>query len=405
MPIKCLIADSFEKEGVEKLRALGIAITHEPSLGDEALRARIASLDPDVLIVRGKKISAAMIEAGTALGLIVRAGAGYNTIDVAAASARGVYVANCPGKNAAAVADLAFGLILSLDRQIPDNVADLRAGKWNKKAYSEARGLKGRALGIIGLGGIGLEVVRRARGFEMPVVAWSRSLTAEQADALSIARADSPSEVAARCDVFSVHVALAPSTRGFINADVLGKLKPGSYFINTSRGEVVDHAALKEVITKNHVRAGLDVFEKEPTGGTGAFDDDIVNLPGVYGTHHIGASTEQAQLAIADETVRIVERYMRTGAVPNTVNLSARSSAKRLLVVRHHNRPGVLAHILGQISHAGINVEEMENVIFSDAKAACAKIRLDDEPAPAVLDAIKSGCADVLALSLLAIER
>ena len=255
-----------------------------------------------------------------------------------------------------------------------------------------------------GRGGIGAEMVQRARGFEMPVVAWSRSLTREHAAELDITRAESPADVAERCDVLSVHVALAPETRGLINSDVLSRLHKGATFINTSRAEVVDHAALKKAIVERGLRVGLDVFEHEPAGGSGPFADDIVKLPGVYGTHHIGASTEQAQLAIADETVRIVECYVRTGAVPNTVNLSGRSAAKRLLVVRHHNRPGVLAHILGEISHAGINVEEMENVIFSDAKAACAKIRLDDEPSEAVLGRIKSGSKDVLALSLLAIE-
>lgn len=402
--MRCLIADSFEPEGVKALKALGLEITQDASLKDDALAAAVGRLDPHVLIVRGTKVGAKAIEAGSSLGLIVRAGAGVNTIDVASASARGVYVANCPGKNAAAVAELAFGLILALDRRIPDNVADLRAGKWDKKTYSEARGLKGRTLGLIGLGGIGQEMLRIAQGFEMPVVAWSRSLSPARAGKLGITRAESPAEVAAACDVLSVHVALTPETRNFINAGVLDKLKPGSYFINTSRGEVVDHAALTAAIQAKKLRVGLDVFEKEPAGGTGTFDDPIVKIAAagsvIYGTHHIGASTQQAQLAIADEAVRIVESYLRTGEAPNSVNLSARSSAKRLLVVRHRNRPGVLAHVLGVIGQARINVEEMENVIFSDAQAACARIRLDEEPTAEVLDRVRTGNENILAIGL-----
>lgn len=401
--MRCFIADSFEAEGVAGLQALGLEVRHEPGVADAALPARLAELDPDILIVRGRTITAAAIEAAASLSLIVRAGAGYNTIDVAAASARGVYVANCPGKNAAAVAELAFGLILALDRRIPDAAADLRAGKWNKKDYSRAPGLKGRTLGLLGLGGIGREMVRRARGFEMPVVAWSRSLTPEAAEEWGVERVASPAEAAARSDVLSVHVALTPETRGLIGAEVLGKLRPGASFINTSRGEVVDHAALTAAIREKGIRVGLDVFEREPAGGTGVFEDPIVGLPGVYGTHHVGASTDQAQAAIAAETVRIVAAYVQTGEVPHSVNLCGRSPAKRLLVVRHRNRPGVLAHVLGEISHAGINVEEMENVIFSEAQAACARIRLDEAPPPPVLDRIRGGNPHVLAVSLLAL--
>ena len=399
--MRCLIADSFESEGIAALKAIGLEVTQDPSLKGDALPAAVARLDPHVLVVRSTKVTASTIEAGRSLGLIVRAGAGYNTIDVAAASARGVYVANCPGKNAAAVAELAFGLILALDRRIPDNVVDLRNGVWNKKTYTEARGLKGRTLGLVGVGGIGTEMARRARGFDMPVVAWSRSLTPERAAELGIGHAASPADVAAACDILSVHVALTPDTDKLINAAVLTRLKPGSYFINTSRGEVVDHAALAVAIKEKGLRVGLDVFDKEPAAATGAFDDPLVKLPNVYGTHHIGASTQQAQLAIADETVRIVESYVRTGQVPNSVNLCGRSPAKRLLVVRHRNRPGVLAHVLGEIGHARINVEEMENVIFSDAHAACAKIRLDDAPPDSVLARIRDGNENVLAVSLL----
>src|SRR2546426_10466552 len=173
--MRVLIADKFEQSGRDGLQALGGEISFQPDLKDAALVDAIAQQQPDVLVVRGTKVTEAMLAAAP-LKLVVRAGAGYNTIDVAAASRRGIYVANCPGKNSIAVAELAFALILALDRRVVDNVIALRRGEWNKKEFSQSRGLYGRTLGLIGLGKIGQEMISRARAFGMPVVAWSRSL-------------------------------------------------------------------------------------------------------------------------------------------------------------------------------------------------------------------------------------
>src|SRR6188472_981534 len=171
--MKVLVADKFEKSGIDGLKAAGCEVVYEPDLKDDTLTQAIASTGADVLVVRGTKVTADVLDAGR-LSLIVRAGAGYNTIDVAGASARGIYVSNCPGKNAIAVAELAFALILALDRRVPDNVSDLRAGTWNKKEYSKARGLYGRTIGLLGYGNIGQEVAKRAHAFGMPVLVWSR---------------------------------------------------------------------------------------------------------------------------------------------------------------------------------------------------------------------------------------
>src|SRR5262245_12801697 len=176
--MKVLVADKFEKSGVEGLKAAGCEVAYEPDLKDDALTEAIRASGADVLVVRSTRVTTAMLDAGR-LALIVRAGAGYNTIDVAGASTRGIYVSNCPGKNAIAVAELDFALLLSLDRRIPDNVADLRAGKWNKKEYSKARGLYGSTLGLLGIGSIGQEMVRRAAGFGVNVVLWSRRFDGE----------------------------------------------------------------------------------------------------------------------------------------------------------------------------------------------------------------------------------
>jgi D-3-phosphoglycerate dehydrogenase len=385
--MKVLIADKFPDAGVAALEAIGCEVALDADLKDDALVSAVRETGADVLVVRSTKVTEPVLDAGR-LGLVVRAGAGYNTIDVAAASRRGIYVSNCPGRNAVAVAELAFGLILALDRRIADNVDELRAGKWNKKEYSKARGLLGRTLGLVGVGRIGQEMVPRARAFGMPVVAWSRSLTEERAAELGVVRANSPEAVAAVCDVLSVHLALNSETRGLVGESVLGALRPGSYLVNTSRAEVVDQAALERAVRERGVRAGLDVFEGEPSSATGEVELPLASLPGVYVTHHIGASTDQAQAAIADETVRIVRTYKETGRVPNVVNLAARTPATHMLVVRHRDVVGVLAHVLDALGSAGINVQEMENVVFDGAEAAVARIHLDQAPAPEIVEAV-----------------
>jgi len=416
--MKVLVADKFERSGLDGLEAAGCEVVFEPDLAGEGLTRAIATSLAEVLVVRSTAVTAPMLDAGR-LALIVRAGAGYNTIDVAAASQRGIYVSNCPGRNAIAVAELAFGLILALDRRIPDNVAELRAGQWNKKAYSNARGLCGRTLGLLGGGHIAREMIRRAAAFGLNVVLWSRRFAGEQralteseavafgvAPALgqiAVTLAPTPGDVAAAADILSMHLALAPDTRQLVNAELLGRMQWGACFVNTARGELVDHAALAEAVRSRGLRVALDVFAAEPSAGTGTFSDPLIALPGVYGTHHIGASTDQAQEAIAAETVRIVRCYKETGKVPNVVNLARRSPATHRLVVRHRDRPGVLAHVFAHLREADLNVQETENIVFEGAAAAVARINLDGAPAPELCDRIAAGSADVLDLQVIAL--
>ena len=418
--MKVLIADKFEKSGIDGLRAAGCAVVSDPDLKDDALREAIGKTGADVLVVRSTRVTAPMLDAGR-LSLIVRAGAGYNTIDVAAASERGIYVSNCPGKNAIAVAELAFALILALDRRVPDNVAELRAGQWNKKEYSKAQGLYGRTLGLLGVGSIGQEMIRRAAGFGLDVVLWSRRfagerrpLTEQEARELgveaalrqvAIELAPTPEEVAARADVLSIHLALGPETKGLVNAALLERLRPGAILINTARGEVVDAAAVAAAVRDRGLRVGLDVFANEPSGATGAFADPLIAQPGVYGTHHIGASTEQAQEAIAAETVRIITAYKGTGRVPNVVNLARKTPATHMLVVRHRDRPGVLAHVFDHLRQANLNVQETENIVFEGAEAAVARINMDGRPSVEVCERIKTGNDNVFDLQVVDLQR
>src|SRR5215211_1967425 len=401
--MRVLIADKFEQSGRDGLEAAGCRFSYQPDVKDDALVEAIRAYDPEVLVVRSTRVTEPMLDAG-ALKLIVRAGAGYNTIDVAAASRRGVYVSNCPGKNSVAVAELALALILALDRRVADNVIQLREGRWNKKEFSKARGLLGRTLGLVGTGQIGREVIARARGFGLNVIAWSRSLTDEAAAELGVERRENLLDVARDSDIVSVHVALTPETRGLVGADFFGAMRDGAYFVNTSRGEVVDQEALLRAMREKQLRAGLDVFAQEPSGGTGEFTDEIAREPNLYGTHHIGASTDQAQEAIAAETVRVIRTFKETGRVPNVVNLAQRTPATHTLVVRHRDRPGVLAFVLDRIRAESINVQEMENVIFEGSEAAVARINLEGGLAPHMVEKLKADNPEIIELTLLEIK-
>jgi D-3-phosphoglycerate dehydrogenase len=391
--MKVLVADKFEKSGIEGLKQLGMEVISEPDLNDDALANGIKETGAEVLIVRSTKVTAPMTEAGN-LGLIVRAGAGYNTIDVEAASKRGIYVSNCPGKNGIAVAELAFGLMLACDRHIPDNVSTLRQGKWNKKEFSKARGLFGRTLGLVGFGNIGQEMVKRAKAFGMHVVVCSRWMTPELAAEIGVAHASNVDSLAEVSDFVSVHVALTPATKGLIGKSFFERLRPGSVFVNTSRGEVVNQAAMEAMIKEKKIMVGLDVFEGEPSGGEGEYDGTLKDNPFVYCTHHIGASTDQAQEAVAAETVRIVKEFANSGIAPNTVNVSKGEAATHLLIVRYADKVGALTNVFDVLKEQGVGVQEMENIVLAGAQAAIAQIATSGAASPKIVDAVK-GLSDV----------
>jgi D-3-phosphoglycerate dehydrogenase len=401
--MKLIVADKFPEGKIKELSDLGCEVLYDPSLKQDSLQHALAETMPEALVVRSTKVSGEMMTACPALSLIIRAGSGYNTIDVKTASERSIYVANCPGQNAVAVAELAIGLMLSIDRRIPDNVADLRSGTWNKKEYSKAEGIYGRTVAVIGTGRIGREVVSRAKAFGMVVAAWSRSLSREKAAALGVEHCSSPAEAASRAEVVSVHLAATPETANLIGRDFFDAMKPGAMFINTSRAEVVDHEELAKAVKEKGIRAGLDVFEGEPSGKEGAFQDPIGRMEGVYGTHHIGASTSQAQNAVADETVAIVREYLESGRVRNCVNLLDRTPAQYSVSVHHRNRVGILAGVLDIIRDAGINVETMENIIFQGAEGACARIMIDGRLEDKALSSIESSSKDIFSVSQVAL--
>ncbi len=395
--MKVLIADRLSQETVTSLEELGFEVDNRPELSADDLPQE--SGDASVIVVRSTKVTAQTIDAAGNLSLIVRAGAGVNTIDVKTASERGVYVANCPGKNADAVAELAIGLLIAADRRIAFAWQELQDGVWKKKAYGDSHGLKGRTLGILGLGAIGEGVARRAHGLQMNVLAWSRSLTPDRAQAMGLQYAKTPLDVAKNADAVSLHTAYVPEMKHFIDADFFSAMRDGAIFVNTARGELVDTAALKQAIRDKQLRVGLDAYENEPTGadGPGFEDTELVSM--VTGTPHIGASTDQAAEAIAAEVVRIIKVFRESGRPPGAVNLCERSPATHALVVRHLNRVGVLAGVLDQLREEDVNVEEMENTIFDGAAAACCTMLLDQAPDAATLERIRQN-ESVLQLTL-----
>jgi D-3-phosphoglycerate dehydrogenase len=325
--MKILIADKFEAHGVDQLSRLADEVLVEPGLKADAFVQRVADVQPEVIIVRSTKVPRAVMSAGRSLRLIVRAGSGYDNIDVAAASEMGISVANCPGMNSVAVAELTMGLIVALDRRIPDNVIDFRAGRWNKKEYSKAAGLKGQTLGVVGAGNIGAEVIRRARAFEMNVLYYDIVPNARLDDLPHVRRVEMD-ELMRASDVISIHIPGNESTENLIDPRRLALMKPTALLLNTSRAGIVDEPALLRALKERKIRgAALDVFEGEPAADAPAVETPLRDAPNLYVTHHIGASTMQAQNAVADETVRIIAEYRANGKVRNCVN--PRESAGR----------------------------------------------------------------------------
>jgi len=377
--MKVLVADKFPDRHLEKLSKRGHDVRYEPHLDASTLPGAIA--DTEILVVRSTEVTKETLESAGALGLVVRAGAGVNTIDVDTASARSVYVANIPGENAVAVAELTMGLILALDRRIPDNVSELRGERWRKSEFSKAKGLMGRRLGIIGMGSIGTEVAQRARAFGMKVRTLERDREEEQDDTVSDLGIDLVPDLESllpECDFVSLHVPSTTATRGMVDSKFLALMRDGSCLVNTSRADVVVAEDLLEALDEKSMWAALDVFPDEPEVGEADYRSVLAKHPRVYGTHHIGASTEQAQEAIAKQVLKTIDGYCE-GEVRNVVNLAEPMSHSTVIGIRHVDKVGVLSEVFSILRAADINVEQMANHVFSGARAAKAVMHVQGD--------------------------
>ena len=399
--MRILFADGLSDTAVERLRAGGDTCILKPSLTAEDLPDHIAGFD--VLVVRSTRVTAGTIEAGDDLGLVVRAGAGTNTVDCARAAELGVFVCNVPGRNAIAVAELTLGLMFAIDRHIASATADVRAGQWNKKAYSKARGLHGATLGIIGMGAIGLEVAQRAAACGLQVVTEDKPRAKpvrQRMSDIGVQTLPDRASVLAASDIVSLHVPGGDHTTAMVDTAFLAAMKPDAVLINTARGEVVDEQALIAALDSTDMRAGIDVFADEPPTGAGAVDSALARHPKVIATHHIGASTRQAQEAVAEGTVEVIEAY-RTGAIVDCVNLEQTPNRTATLSVRHYDRVGVLASVLEELRGGNLNVANMSNRIFAGSVAAAATIDVAGDIREELLDSVRA-LPDVIQVSVFA---
>jgi D-3-phosphoglycerate dehydrogenase len=314
---RVLVTDGLQAVGVDALRKHGLEVDVAGTLDEAALAARIPEYEG--LIVRSAtRVTRRAVAAAAKLEVIGRAGAGVDTIDVDAATERGIIVMNTPGGNTTAVAEHTLALLLALARRVPVADAALKAGRWEKNRLQGIE-LMGKTLGVVGLGRIGGEVARRALGFRMQVLAFDPYLTREAAERLGVSCVELD-ELLARSDFITIHTPLTGDTRHLLGEAELARTKPGVRLINCARGGIIDEAALVRALESGHVGgAGLDVFEREPLPA----DHPLLRFEQVVLTPHLGAATDEAQsavaLAIADQVADVLVR----GVVSNAVNLPA----------------------------------------------------------------------------------
>jgi D-3-phosphoglycerate dehydrogenase / 2-oxoglutarate reductase len=308
-----------------------------------------ALADADALVVRSAvQVDDALMEKAPKLRVIGRAGVGVDNIDAEAATRRGIVVMNTPGANAVAVAELTIGLMLALARKLPAANSSMHAGKWEKKNLQGAE-LKGKTLGILGLGRVGLEVARRARGFGLEIVGSDPFVSAAIARENGILLV-SVEELLARADYLTLHVGLTPQTNGIINARTLAAMKKGVRIINCARGELVEDAALVEALKSGQVAgAALDVFAEEPPK-----DSPYAALDNVILTPHIAGSTGEAQEAVGIQIARQVREYLKLGVVQNAVNLPSLTHEEYVQLAPYIDLAGRVGSFLAQAGKGGI---------------------------------------------------
>ncbi len=343
---RVLIADHLEAAGIELLRRAGLEV--DIRIGLRGTELATALQEAEACIVRSQpRLTAEVLTPAGRLRAIVRAGVGVDTIDVAAATRQGIVVMNTPGGNTIAAAEHTIALLLALARRIPEADARLKAGQWERKAFIGTQ-LAGKTLGIIGLGRIGREVARRAKGLDMRVVVLDPFVTAARVAELGYEVAASLEELLPQVDFLTLHVPLSAETRGLIGARELGLMKPTARIINVARGGVVDEAALAAALAAGTIAgAGIDVFSVEPVPP----DHPLLRAPNVVLTPHLGASTVEAQETVAAEAAQLVIDYLLHGRIANAVNMPS-LDPRELAEVRAYldlaRRLGLLQAQLGQ---------------------------------------------------------
>src|SRR5579862_3176154 len=413
--MKIIVADKISPHGVELLGQKGWQVS-QPAAA--SLAAELA--EADALVVRSAtRVTEELLDHAPKLRVIGRAGVGVDNIDLDAATRRGILVMNTPGGNSASVAEHALALMLAMARSIPQLNTALHAGRWEKSGTAGAE-LRGKTLGLVGLGRVGVEVARRARALEMRVVAHDPYLTPERAAEWGVELV-AFSELLRQSDFVSLHTSLSPATERLFNAQTIAQMKRGARLVNTARGELVDEAALAEALRAGHLAgAALDVFAVEPPR-----DSPLLGLPNVIATPHVAGSTAEAQEEVGVQIAQQVRDFLTDGTVRNAVNLPAVSPdqyrrlrpylelAERLaslvaqaapfavgrLRIASAGEPAELGtHILRSAALAGVLnavLDERVNLVNAPARAAQRGLTVEETTRPR-----ERGIADVLEISV-----
>jgi D-3-phosphoglycerate dehydrogenase len=346
--MKIVVADDLPASALDLLRAEN-GWEVDARSGRKAPELAQDLADADGLLVRSAtKVTADLLTAAPKLRIIGRAGTGVDNIDVTAASGRGIVVVNAPGANSISVAEHACALLLSLARMVPAADQAMKAGRWEKKKFLGTE-IRGKTLGILGLGRIGQEVAQRARSFGMRIVAHDPFISKEIAESFGVELL-TLEEVCAAADFLTLHLPATPETRHLFNDARFARIKRGVRIINTARGELIDEAALKRALDSGLVAgAGLDVFEKEPPA-----DWALAQMPQVVATPHIAASTEEAQELVGIDTAGAVRDFLRDGVVRNAVNFPSIQPAEMQRLQPWIRLTEALAAIVTQMGAAGI---------------------------------------------------
>ena len=354
MSHRVLVADELSPEGVEILRRAGLQVDVKVGMKAEELERVVG--DYDALAVRSAtKVTARVLERATRLKVVGRAGVGVDNVDLEAATRRGVVVMNTPGGSSVTVAELTVAMMLALSRHIAQATASVKAGRWEKKKF-QGRELAGKTLGVVGIGNIGSVVVDRARAMKMRVVAYDPFISPESAAQLGVELVPLD-DLWARADVLSLHVPLTDKTRNLVNAETLAKMHKGALLVNCARGGLVDEKALAQALASGHLGgAALDVFDSEPPPA----DNPLLRLDNFICTPHLGASTEEAQAAVAAAICEQLVAYLVQGVVQNAVNVPAMSREALTRFGPYLSLAGKLGSLAAQIAPRGAREVKVE---------------------------------------------
>src|SRR3954463_1318673 len=352
--VKVLIADKMDSRAAAIFRERGIEVDEKPGLSPDELKAVIGEYD-GVAVRSSTKINAAAMDAGLpCLKVIGRAGIGVDTIDVPAASARGIVVMNTPFGNSITTAEHAIAMLFALAREIPQADQSTQSGRWEKNRFMGVE-LSGKTLGLIGCGNIGSIVADRALGMKMKVAAYDPYLTPERAVELGVEKVELD-ELLARADFITLHTPLTDQTRGILSRDALAKTKPGVRIVNCARGGLIDEAALKDGLESGHVAgAALDVFAVEP-----AKDNALFGTAGLICTPHLGASTTEAQVNVAIQVAEQMADYLLLGGITNAVNVPSLSAEEAPRLRPYMGLAEKLGRLVGQIAGTEIRSIDVE---------------------------------------------